>query len=94
MSRLDQYLPQQIISRLDQAARRCFATRRIITLAQDRVPLGSFERFVDILTWHFAAGTSKMAQSLWLAPEQMRISTVSEKFGDYGNAVLQKVAIV
>ena len=28
---------------------------------------------------------------LWLAPEQIRILTVSEKFGEYGNAVLQKL---
>jgi len=27
---------------------------------------------------------------LWLAPEQIRILTVSEKFGEYGDAVLRK----
>jgi len=29
--------------------------------------------------------------ALWLAPEQIRILTVSEKFGDYGSAVLSKL---
>jgi threonyl-tRNA synthetase len=51
-----------------------------------RAPLGSFERFVGILIEHFAA-----AFPLWLAPEQIRILTVSEKFGDYGTAVLQRL---
>jgi len=48
--------------------------------------LGSFERFFGILIEHFAA-----AFPLWLAPEQIRILTVSEKFGDYGHAVLSKL---
>jgi threonyl-tRNA synthetase len=51
-----------------------------------RAPLGSFERFCGILIEHFAA-----AFPLWLAPEQIRILTVSEKFDDYGNTVLQKL---
>jgi threonyl-tRNA synthetase len=51
-----------------------------------RAPLGSFERFCGILIEHFAA-----AFPLWLAPEQIRVLTVSEKFGDYGNAVLKKL---
>jgi threonyl-tRNA synthetase len=51
-----------------------------------RAPLGSFERFFGILIEHFAA-----AFPLWLAPEQIRILTVSEKFGDYGEAVLQRL---
>ena len=50
-----------------------------------RAPLGSFERFCGILIEHFAA-----AFPLWLAPEQIRILTVSEKFGEYGDAVLRK----
>ena len=48
--------------------------------------LGSLERFFGILIEHFAA-----AFPLWLAPEQIRILTVSEKFGDYGHAVLSKL---
>jgi threonyl-tRNA synthetase len=51
-----------------------------------RAPLGSFERFCGILIEHFAA-----AFPLWLAPEQIRILTVSEKFGEYGGAVLEKM---
>jgi threonyl-tRNA synthetase len=51
-----------------------------------RAPLGSFERFCGILIEHFAA-----AFPLWLAPEQIRILTVSEKFGEYGSAVLEKM---
>ena len=51
-----------------------------------RAPLGSFERFCGILIEHFAA-----AFPLWLAPEQIRVLTVSEKFGDYGDAVLKKL---
>jgi len=51
-----------------------------------RAPLGSFERFCGILIEHFAA-----AFPLWLAPEQVRVLTVSEKFGDYGDTVLQKL---
>jgi len=51
-----------------------------------RAPFGSFERFTGILIEHFAA-----AFPLWLAPEQVRVLTVSEKFGDYGHTVLQKL---
>jgi len=51
-----------------------------------RAPLGSFERFCGILIEHFAA-----AFPLWLAPEQIRILTVSDKFGDYGEVVLRKL---
>jgi threonyl-tRNA synthetase len=50
-----------------------------------RAPLGSFERFVGILIEHFAA-----AFPLWLAPEQIRILTVSEKFDEYAKKVEQQ----
>ncbi|MBQ3332749.1 MAG: threonine--tRNA ligase [Thermoguttaceae bacterium] len=50
-----------------------------------RAPFGSFERFTGILTEHFAA-----AFPLWLAPEQVRVLTVSEKFNDYAQKVEQK----
>jgi len=50
-----------------------------------RAPLGSFERFVGILIEHFAA-----AFPLWLAPEQIRILTVSEKFDEYARQVEQR----
>ena len=51
-----------------------------------RAPFGSFERFTGILTEHFAA-----AFPLWLAPEQVRILTVSEKFNDYAQKVEQRL---
>lgn len=51
-----------------------------------RAPLGSFERFCGILIEHFAA-----AFPLWLAPEQVRLMTVSEKFNDYAKTVEQKL---
>jgi threonyl-tRNA synthetase len=47
-----------------------------------RAPFGSMERFVGILIEHFAG-----AFPLWLAPEQVRIVTVSDKFADYGRRV-------
>jgi threonyl-tRNA synthetase len=50
-----------------------------------RAPLGSFERFCGILIEHFAA-----AFPLWLAPEQLRILTVSEKFNDYAQSLEQQ----
>jgi threonyl-tRNA synthetase len=40
------------------------------------------ERFIGVLIEHFAG-----AFPLWLAPEQVRILTVSEKFNDYGRQV-------
>jgi threonyl-tRNA synthetase len=47
-----------------------------------RAPFGSMERFIGILIEHFAG-----AFPLWLAPEQVRILPVSEKFSDYGRKV-------
>ncbi len=47
-----------------------------------RAPFGSMERFCGILIEHFAG-----AFPLWLAPEQARIVTVSEKFTEYGKKV-------
>jgi threonyl-tRNA synthetase len=43
-----------------------------------RAPFGSMERFVGLLIEHFAG-----AFPLWLAPEQVRVATVSEKSNDY-----------
>ena len=51
-----------------------------------RAPFGSFERFTGILIEHFAA-----AFPLWLAPEQVRVLTVSQKFDDYAKTVVQKL---
>ena len=47
-----------------------------------RAPFGSMERFMGILIEHFAG-----AFPLWLAPEQVRVLPVSEKFTDYGRKV-------
>jgi threonyl-tRNA synthetase len=44
-----------------------------------RAPLGSMERFIGVLIEHFAG-----AFPLWLAPEQARLLTVSEKSEEYG----------
>jgi threonyl-tRNA synthetase len=52
-----------------------------------RAPFGSLERFMGILIEHFAG-----AFPLWLAPEQVRVVTVSEKFEDYGRQVEQRLA--
>jgi threonyl-tRNA synthetase len=47
-----------------------------------RAPLGSMERFIAVLIEHFAG-----AFPLWLAPEQARVLTVSEKSESYGRQV-------
>jgi threonyl-tRNA synthetase len=47
-----------------------------------RAPFGSMERFIGILIEHFAG-----AFPLWLAPEQMRVATISEKSVEYGRKV-------
>ena len=50
-----------------------------------RVIFGSIERFIGILTEHFAGKFP-----LWLAPVQVRILTVAEKFADFANEVADK----
>ena len=47
-----------------------------------RACFGSLERFFGIITEHFAG-----AFPLWLAPEQVRVLPVSEKFNDYAHGV-------
>jgi threonyl-tRNA synthetase len=47
-----------------------------------RAILGSFERFIGILTEHYAG-----AFPTWLAPVQARVLPVSEKFMDYARSV-------
>jgi threonyl-tRNA synthetase len=54
-----------------------------------RAPLGSLERFVGVLIEHFAG-----AFPLWLAPEQVRVLTVSEKSETYGREIEQKLRSV
>ena len=48
-----------------------------------RAPFGSMERFMGILIEHFAG-----AFPLWLAPEQVRVLPISEKFNDYAARVV------
>ena len=47
-----------------------------------RAPLGSMERFIGVLIEHFGG-----AFPLWLAPEQLRLMTVSEKAEEYARQV-------
>jgi threonyl-tRNA synthetase len=51
-----------------------------------RAPFGSMERFIGVLIEHFAG-----AFPLWLAPEQVRVLTVSDKSEAYGREVLEKL---
>jgi threonyl-tRNA synthetase len=51
-----------------------------------RAPLGSMERFIGVLIEHFAG-----AFPLWLAPEQVRVLVVSQKFEEYGRQVEQRL---
>lgn len=51
-----------------------------------RAPFGSLERFVGILIEHFAG-----AFPLWLAPEQVRVVVVSQKFEPYARQVHERL---
>jgi len=51
-----------------------------------RAIFGSFERFIGILTEHFAG-----AFPTWLAPVQARVLPISEKFADYAHAVHERL---
>ncbi|MEM1447009.1 MAG: threonine--tRNA ligase, partial [Planctomycetota bacterium] len=48
-----------------------------------RAPFGSMERFIGCLIEHFNG-----AFPLWLAPEQVRVLPISDKFNDYAESVL------
>ena len=48
-----------------------------------RAPFGSMERFMGILIEHFAG-----AFPFWLAPEQVRVLTISEKHTDYAQHIV------
>lgn len=47
-----------------------------------RAPFGSMERFIGVLTEHFAG-----AFPTWLAPTQVAVLTISDRFADYGASV-------
>jgi threonyl-tRNA synthetase len=51
-----------------------------------RAPFGSMERFIGILIEHFAG-----AFPLWLAPTQVAVLPVSDKYNDYGRSVLAQL---
>lgn len=50
-----------------------------------RAPFGSMERFTGMLIEHFAG-----AFPLWLAPEQVRVMSISDKFEDYARQIESK----
>lgn len=52
-----------------------------------RAPFGSMERFIGVLTEHCAGKFP-----LWLAPDQIAILPISDRFGDYAKDVLNKLA--
>lgn len=54
-----------------------------------RAPFGSFERFIGCLIEHFAG-----AFPAWLAPEQVRVLTISEKSLVYGREVLEALKAI
>ena len=51
-----------------------------------RVCFGSIERFIGILTEHFAGKFPT-----WLAPTQVKVLLVSQKSEEYGRAVYEKL---
>ncbi len=53
-----------------------------------RAVFGSFERFIMILIEHFAG-----AFPLWLAPEQVRIIPVSDKYNEYGSKLKDQLKV-
>ena len=48
-----------------------------------RAPFGSMERFIGVLIEHFGG-----AFPLWLAPVQVAVLSISERFNDYANEVI------
>ncbi|HEY1065164.1 MAG TPA: threonine--tRNA ligase, partial [Pirellulales bacterium] len=51
-----------------------------------RAPLGSMERFIGVLIEHFAG-----AFPLWLAPEQVRVLAINEKFEAFARTVERRL---
>ncbi|HNP99563.1 MAG TPA: His/Gly/Thr/Pro-type tRNA ligase C-terminal domain-containing protein, partial [Bacteroidia bacterium] len=49
-----------------------------------RAPLGTHERFIGFLIEHFAGNFP-----IWLAPKQVSILPISDKYNDYAKSVLQ-----
>ena len=57
-----------------------------VPLIIHRAPLGTHERFIGFLLEHYAGKLPT-----WLAPLQVKILPISDKFIDYGESVLQKL---
>jgi threonyl-tRNA synthetase len=53
-----------------------------------RAPFGSMERFIGVLTEHFAG-----AFPLWLAPVQVAVLSISEKFNEYAKKVSDALTV-
>ena len=51
-----------------------------------RVAFGSIERFIGILIEHFAG-----AFPTWLAPVQVKVLAISDKYADYAKTVLEEL---
>ena len=51
-----------------------------------RAPFGSMERFIGVLTEHFAG-----VFPTWLSPTQVAVLTISERFSDYGTKVAEEL---
>jgi threonyl-tRNA synthetase len=59
-----------------------------VPLIIHRAPLGTHERFIGFLLEHFAGKFPT-----WLAPLQVKILPISDKFMDYSNSILEKLKI-
>ncbi len=57
-----------------------------VPLIIHRAPLGTHERFIGFLLEHYAGKFPT-----WLAPLQVKILPISDKFMDYANTILQKL---
>jgi threonyl-tRNA synthetase len=57
-----------------------------VPLIIHRAPLGTHERFIGFLLEHYAGKFPT-----WLAPMQVKILPISDKFMDYANTILQKL---
>src|SRR6185295_3274003 len=51
-----------------------------------RAPLGTHERFIGFLLEHYAGNFP-----LWLAPVQVKVLPISDKFADYAKTVLREL---
>ena len=51
-----------------------------------RAPLGTHERFIGFLLEHYAGKFP-----VWLAPQQVKILPISDKFNDYAKTILQQL---